>query len=216
MVASLIFPQTTDGTGAYPRFPGAAKWRGCRVGLLGGSFNPAHEGHYHIATEALKRMQLDAVWWLVTPGNPLKTTQHTADLKKRLAAAKKWTRHPKFHLSNIEARLGTRFSVDTLENLIILCPNTDFVWLMGADNMAGFDHWLDWETIAHLLPIAIFDREGYSMPALNSKFARRFVRQRLSPNRAKNLPGKTAPLWCFIPCRKNPASATAIRASGIW
>jgi len=161
-------------------------------------------------------MQLDAVWWLVTPGNPLKSKHDTADFEKRIAATKKWATHPKFHVSNLETRLGTQFSVDTVESLITLCPDTDFVWLMGADHMAGFDKWLDWETIAHLLPIAIFDREGYSISALNGKFARRFTKARISPNRVKGLPGSAAPAWCFVPSRRNPASATAIRASGKW
>jgi nicotinate-nucleotide adenylyltransferase len=191
-----------------PRHPA----RGRRIGLLGGSFNPAHEGHLHISREALKRLKLDQVWWLVSPQNPLKPAAGMAELAERVAAAQRIAKDRRILVTAIERRLGTRYTIDTLRALHRRFPHTDFVWLMGADNLAQISRWKGWQDIFAALPIAVFDRPAYSLRALSSQAAQRFAARRLAPERAGELATSPPPAWSFIRCRLNPASATEIRA----
>ena len=188
--------------------------RRLRIGLLGGSFNPAHAGHLHISKLALQRLGLDYVWWLVSPQNPLKPVDGMAPLPDRLrGAAAVAGRHPRRRVSAIEARLGTRYTVDTLAALRRHFPATRFVWLMGADNLAQMPRWRQWSRIFHLVAIAVFDRGSYSMRALAGKAARRFRRFRVSPDGARSLASRSLPAWAFLPTPLDATSATAIRAA---
>ena len=186
--------------------------RRLRIGLLGGSFNPAHAGHLHISRLALQRLGLDYVWWLVSPQNPLKPVRGMASLAERLRGAVAVARrHPRIRVSAIEARLGTRYTVDTLAALRRHFPATRFVWLMGADNLSQLVRWRQWSRIFHLVAIAVFARGSYVMKALAGKAARRFRRFRVSSGRARGLASKPLPAWAFLPTPLNTASATAIR-----
>jgi nicotinate-nucleotide adenylyltransferase len=187
--------------------------RGTRIGLLGGSFNPAHEAHLQIARDALKRLGLDEVWWLVSPQNPLKPAQGMAELDRRIAAAREVaSREPRIRVSGLESLLDTVYSAQTLRRLLSLLPERRFVWLMGADNLLQIDRWQDWTQIFHLVPVAVFDRPPYSVKALSSKAARRFSTGRLAEGKARSLVKTPPPAWVFIHGRKNPLSATGIRA----
>src|SRR5688572_22156185 len=149
-----------------------------RIGLLGGSFNPAHDGHRDISLAALAYLGLDEVWWMVSPQNPLKPVKGMASFAERMAAAKAIADHPRIRVTDIEARLGTQFTADTLRKLVTRFPSCRFVWLMGADNLAQISSWRDWTRIFHLTPIAVFDRPTYTMKALTALAARRFQRAR--------------------------------------
>jgi len=149
------------------------------IGLLGGSFNPAHRGHRAISLFAIEALGLDEVWWLVSPGNPLKDSKDMAPLAARLASARQAARRAPIRPTAIETRLGTRYTVDTLRRLVRLYPNRRFIWLMGADNLAQFHRWRDWRRIAALVPIAVATRPGYDARALKAPawgWLRRFVR----------------------------------------
>ena len=185
------------------------RWRGLRVGLLGGSFNPAHEGHRHIAETALKALDLHAVWLMVSPGNPLKDPLSMASFNDRLKSAKQQAGHPMVFASDIEQKLGTCRTADTLDALQTAMPETNFIWLMGADNMQQFDRWFAWQKIVDLLPIAIFDRPTYSIAALTSRFARTYASRRTHPGKIWR---KATPAWCFVTLPRHHASATAVRA----
>lgn len=183
-----------------------------RVGLLGGSFNPAHDGHRHISLIALKRLQLDRVWWLVSPQNPLKPAAGMASLEDRVQGAQKIADHPRITVSTIEQRLRTRYTVDTLGALQHHWPGVQFVWLMGADNLAQLPRWRNWNQIMRLMPMAVLDRPGSGIKALHGKAAQRYAVARLPLASASRLVSQPAPAWIFIPCRLHPASSTAIRA----
>lgn len=187
--------------------------RAVRVGLLGGSFNPAHEGHRHISLVALRCLGLDEVWWLVSPQNPLKSRVGMAPLMPRLVTAQRIAAHPRIRVTDLESRLGTQFTADTLIHLRRCFPRTHFVWLMGADNLMQIDRWRDWEKIFATMPIAVFDRGAYSFPALSGRAASRFACARWT-GAAINLAGRSLPAWSFIRCRRHAASATALRAQG--
>jgi nicotinate-nucleotide adenylyltransferase len=182
-----------------------------RIGLLGGSFNPAHDGHRYISLLALKRLALDEVWWLVSPQNPLKASAGMAELASRLDEARAVARHRRIVVSDIERRLGTRFTADTLAALGQRYPRHAFVWLMGADNLAQIEQWKDWPKIFNSAPIAVIDRSTYSYRALAGKAARRFRRARLDTRRAKSLAAAEPPAWVFIRGKPHPASATGVR-----
>jgi nicotinate-nucleotide adenylyltransferase len=184
-----------------------------RVGLLGGSFNPAHGGHLHISLAALKRLRLDEVWWLVSPQNPLKPARGMAGLAERLAGAARMARHPAIRVSALETALGTRYTADTLEALRMRFPRARFVWLMGADNLQQIPRWRRWIGIFHSVPVAILDRSPYSFKALAGKAARRFARSRVASRRAGGLSDMRPPAWIFLHIRPHPASATGIRAA---
>ena len=184
-----------------------------RIGLLGGSFNPAHDGHRDISLAALKLFQLDAVWWLVTPGNPLKDdSDYTyAPYEERLGAARRAADHPRIVVSNFEDRKGLQYTVDTLEALHDLWPQIQFVWLMGADSLVEFDKWKNWRRIASLVPIAVFNRPGHEAAALASVAAKELALFRVPAGRAADIVTADPPAWTFIETTKNPASATEIR-----
>lgn len=187
--------------------------RGMVVGLLGGSFDPAHEGHAHITREALKRMGLDRVWWLVTPGNPLKARQ-PAPMAERLARARAVMPDPRVEITDLEARLGTRATADTIDHLRAIYPGVHFVWLMGADNLVQFHRWERWRDILRSVPVGVLARPGSGVAARNSVAARAFRVHQI--DRGENLRGKAAPAWCFVNIPMNAASSSAIRARGDW
>jgi nicotinate (nicotinamide) nucleotide adenylyltransferase/ribosome silencing factor RsfS/YbeB/iojap len=181
---------------------------------LGGSFNPAHGGHLHLSRLALARLGLDAVWWLVSPQNPLKPALGMAPFAKRLGeAARLAAARPKIRVSGIEARLGTRYTADTLKALCRRFPRARFVWLMGGDNLVQFPHWRRWEDIFRSVPVAVFDRPGSAAKALAGRAARRFARARLSPRAARRLARAAPPAWIFFHTPRDPRSATRIRAA---
>jgi len=188
--------------------------RGLRIGLLGGSFNPAHGGHLNLSLAALKRLDLDRIWWLVSPQNPLKPDDGMAPFADRLASAEALAHHPRIDVSDIEAHLGTRFTADTLAALVSRCPAHDFVWLMGADNLIQIPAWDRWSRIFHTVPVAVFARPSYSLRALAGPAARRFRRHRLPEDEAGQLAGSRPPAWVFCHMRLDPTSASALRARG--
>lgn len=185
-----------------------------RVGLLGGSFNPAHAGHRHVSLEALKRLGVDEVWWLVTPQNPLKPEAGMAPFADRLARAAALARHPRIKVLDLEARLGTRYTRDTVVALQHFFPRVRFVWLMGADNLTQIRHWEHWTEIFSRVPIAVFARPTYYLKALAGLAARRFVRRRIGAAKARLLADLEPPAWVFLPIRLDASSATEIRAHG--
>ncbi len=189
---------------------------GRRIGLLGGSFNPAHDAHLHISLIALRRLKLDAVIWLVSPQNPLKDTAGMASLKRRLERAREVATHPNIFVSSIETALDTRFAIDTLSALKSKFPKARFVWLMGGDNLAGFHLWHRWEDIAKLVPMAVIARPRFTTRALASPAAQQLRAARKNAADAGNLAEQAPPTWVFIQERLDPSSATAIRASGVW
>ncbi len=183
-----------------------------RIGLLGGSFNPAHDAHREISLFALKRLKLDRVWWLVSPGNPLKDVSDLPDLAARINAAQKIARDPRIVVTGIEAELGTRYTVDTIAKLRRRFPRARFVWLMGADNLSQFSRWRAWQSIAELLPIAVIDRPSHSLSASASAAAQRLARHRLDATRAHELADCEPPAWVFLRGLKLPLSSTQLRA----
>ncbi|MFT7058362.1 MAG: nicotinate-nucleotide adenylyltransferase [Pseudorhodobacter sp.] len=185
------------------------------IGLLGGSFDPAHAGHAHLTREALRRFGLDRVWWLVTPGNPLKVRQ-PAPMASRLAEARKVMQHPRVVITDIEARLGTRYTAQTLRALQTRYPGVRFVWLMGADNLAQLHKWDHWRDIMRRVPIGVLARPGSRSGARLSKAAEVFLSARLKPGQAQLLGQKAAPCWCFVNIPMMKASSSAIRARGEW
>ncbi len=188
---------------------------GTTVGLLGGSFDPAHDGHVHITREALKRFRLDRVWWLVSPGNPLKP-HGPAPLDIRLDHARAIMRHPRVEITGIEARLGTRFTAETLSALSALYPEVRFTWLMGADNLADFHRWDRWAEIMQAVPVGVIARPGERVAARTSPAARRFRAARLPGRAAELLARATPPRWCLVNVPMVAHSSTAIRAAGGW
>lgn len=188
---------------------------GMVVGLLGGSFDPAHEGHVHITREALKRFGLDRVWWLVTPGNPLKA-QGPAPLPDRLARARLLMRHPRVEVTDLEVRMGTRFTAETLAGLIRHYPGVRFVWLMGADNLAQFHRWENWQWIMDSVPVGVLARPGGGASARLSPAARAFAAARLPQGAAGTLGHRHAPAWCYVSLPMVDLSSSAIRARGEW
>lgn len=196
---------------APPRPYSGPLYAGLRIGLLGGSFNPAHAGHRHISLYALKALGLDQVWWLVSPQNPLKSTRGMASLPERMTEARRVARHPRIQVTAIERDLGTRYTADTLAELKRRFPRTRFVWLMGADNLRQIPRWRHWTRIFRLVPVAVLARPTYSMNALGGIAAQRYARRRVKEHRAKGLAGQTTPAWIFLRNPLHPASATAIR-----
>lgn len=188
------------------------KGRPLRVGLLGGSFNPAHDGHRHISLQALDRLQLDQVWWLVSPQNPLKAPEGMAALEKRLAKARDVADHPRIIATDIERSLGTTLTAEVLPRLKRRFPQHRFVWLMGADNLIQIPRWHRWTSIFHTVAIAVFARPSYSLRALSGRAARRFARARVPEQRASRLVERHPPAWAFLHTPLNATSATDIRA----
>lgn len=183
---------------------------GRRIGLLGGSFNPAHEGHLHISLEALKRLKLDEVWWLVSPQNPLKTSGELADYTTRLASAQALAQHPRIKVLTLERDQALYYTIDTLRYLKRRSRDR-FVWLMGADNLLNFHRWRAWRAIANLVPIAVLDRAPYGAKALHGRFASRLHRRRLLERFAAALADALPPAWCYLSIPRHPLSATYLR-----
>jgi nicotinate-nucleotide adenylyltransferase len=188
-----------------PAFPGM------RIALMGGSFNPAHEGHRHISLEALKRLRLDVVWWVVSPQNPLKTRAGMADFETRLAQAAAVASHPRVIVADFERAVGAGYTIDTVRFLLRRYPGTSFVWIMGADGLASFHCWRAWRDIMHAVPMAVFDRPGWRYRALAAAAATAFSRARLAESRAGLLAGATPPAWSFLSIPLSAASSTALR-----
>lgn len=185
---------------------------GQRIGLLGGSFDPAHAGHRHISLEALARLELDQVWWLVSPGNPLKNHDRLGALNQRITDAKAVAHHPRIKVTGFEAELGTSFTAETLDFLCGRVRGVHFVWLMGADNLASFDRWRAWRGIMQLMPVAVFDRPGWRYRALGSRAASAFAAVRVPASESRRLPRFAAPAWTFLSIRLSDLSSTALRS----
>jgi nicotinate-nucleotide adenylyltransferase len=198
-----------------PRFALPYAAAGQVVGLLGGSFDPAHAGHAHITREALKRFGLDAVWWLVSPGNPLKDAG-PASMVDRLTRARAVMAHPRVEVTDVEARLGTRFTAETIAALQARYPRVRFVWLMGADNLAQFHLWRDWREIMARVPVGVLARPGDRVAARTSPAARLFARDRIAEGASQLLGAAEAPAWCFVNVPMMDHSSSAIRARGDW
>lgn len=203
-------PRPPDTRAGLPR-----AGRGQAVGLLGGSFDPAHEGHAHATREALRRFGLDRVWWLVSPGNPLKA-HGPAPLALRMARARAVMRHPRVEVTDVEARLGTRHTAQTLAALGRLYPGVRFVWLMGADNLAQLHRWEDWRRIVEGVPVGVLARPGLRVSARRSVAAAVYARARLRPGEAPRLARAEPPAWCLVNMPMLDVSSSAIRAAGGW
>lgn len=190
---------------------------GMRIGLLGGSFNPPHAAHRAISLFALKRLKLDRVWWLLTPGNPLKDNGRLHGLDERATAAREVASDPRIDISCLEAVIGTRYTVDTIIHLRRRVSGVHFVWIMGADNLAQFHRWQDWRRIAAEVPIAVIDRPPQSFRALAAPAAQALARYRLPANRAALLADQHAPAWVFLTGMKLNLSSTGLRnPDGSW
>ncbi len=185
------------------------------VGLLGGSFDPPHEGHVQITKVALQRFALDRVWWLVSPGNPLKA-RGPAPMAERMAAARAIQRDPRVVVTDLEARIGTRYTAETLRWLRRHRPGVRFVWLMGADNLAQFHRWQDWEEIMKMVPVGVLARPGARISAQMSKAARVHAADRMEQGAARRLGLVQPPAWVFVNMPLVAQSSTAIRAQGGW
>ncbi len=188
---------------------------GQAIGLLGGSFDPPHAGHVHLTKEALKRFGLDRVWWLITPGNPLKE-RGPAPLDQRLLAAKDLMRHPRVEVTGIETQIGTRYTAETIAKLQQLYPQTRFVWLMGADNLAQFHRWDRWQQIIQNVPVGVLARPGGRIPARTSTAAQLYADYRVRKRDAFGLAHHAAPAWSFVNMPMVSESSSAIRAQGAW
>lgn len=185
---------------------------GQRVGVMGGSFNPPHAGHLVVAASALKRLGLDQLWWVVTPGNPLKSHGGLPPLEQRLELCRRIARHPRMRVTGFEAALGTAYTADTLAFLVARYPGVRWIWVMGADNLASFHRWQHWRRIASLLPLAVVDRPGFRLKAVASKAARTFGRGRLDEARAGGLWRRRPPGWTLLSTRLSMASSTELRS----
>lgn len=181
---------------------------GMRIGLYGGSFDPPHEGHRHVALLALKRLGLDRVWWIVGPGNPLKDRSHLPSSTDRLRAARAVARHPRMTVTDFEATLGARYTVQTVRYLVRRCPGVRFTYLVGADSFATLHRWRAWEEIASLVSIAVIDRPGWTIRALHGRAARRFAAARVP---ARALSARAPPAWSFVEGPRSNLSSTSLR-----
>ena len=186
---------------------------GMRIGLFGGTFDPPHAAHRGACLLAMKRIGLDRVWWLVTPGNPLKDTHGLAPLAKRVVAACELAHHPRIDVTDLEAQLGTRYTYETVSYLVRRCPHVRFVWIMGADNLRSFHRWQRWRGIASLVPIVVVDRLGPSLYASAGVAGQALSRARLPEAAARTLPERTPPAWIYLHGLKSPLSSTALRAA---
>jgi nicotinate-nucleotide adenylyltransferase len=182
-----------------------------RIGLFGGTFDPPHEAHLNACLLGMKRLELDRVWWIVTPANPLKDTRGLAPLDRRIRAIKAFTQHPRINVTGFEATIGTRYTFDTVAFLVRRCPGVRFVWIMGADNLRSFHRWQKWRGIANLVPIAVVDRLGPSLYASAGVAGQALAKWRLPESAAKSLAGRRPPAWIYLHGLKSPLSSTALR-----
>ncbi|MFU8862516.1 MAG: nicotinate-nucleotide adenylyltransferase [Rhodobacterales bacterium] len=185
------------------------------IGLLGGSFDPAHAGHVHITNVALRRFGLDRVWWLVSPGNPLKA-RGPAPMADRIVRARALLRDPRVTVTDFEARAGTRYTAQTIAALQAAYPAVRFVWLMGADNLVQFDKWQDWQQIMARVPVGVLARPGQNLSARASRAARIFRSARIKSTASRTLAQSEAPAWCFVNAPLMDISSSAIRARSNW
>jgi nicotinate-nucleotide adenylyltransferase len=188
---------------------------GQRIGLFGGSFNPAHAGHVAVATYALKRLQLDWVWWMVSPQNPLKDKSATGEYETRLEHTRELARHPRFIVTDLERQVAAKYTADTLHHLRFAMRRAHFVWIMGADSLANLHHWHHWTDIAEALPLAVLARPGYSLRALGSYAALRYDKTQLDADAAAALATSKTPAWSFISMPLKSESSSAIRRAAI-
>jgi nicotinate-nucleotide adenylyltransferase len=199
-------PSSADLNTAMP-----LAFAGQRIGLMGGTFNPPHAGHATCASTAIRRLRLDQLWWMVTPGNPLKSGDGLPPLAERIGASRKFAADPRIKVTGFEAALGSRYTYDTLRFVMRRLPGVHFVWVMGADNLAGFDRWQHWRDIARLVPIAVVDRPGWRLRALASPAATSLARYRVAEDLAGRLPVMAPPAWTLLSTRLSEASSTALR-----
>lgn len=185
---------------------------GMSVGLFGGSFNPPHDGHLLVAELALRRIGLDQLWWMVTPGNPLKENSELPSLSSRIAWSEAMNDDPRVKVTAFEARYNVQYTAQTLALVKARNPGVRFVWIMGADNLATFHHWQAWRTIAMTFPIAVIDRPGSTLSFLSSVMAKAFWQARIDEGDAALLPQLHPPAWTFLHGPRSPLSSTAIRA----
>ncbi|MEQ7154998.1 nicotinate-nucleotide adenylyltransferase [Brevundimonas aurifodinae] len=185
---------------------------GMAVGLFGGSFNPAHDGHAHVAETAMRRLDLDRVVWLVSPQNPLKDSAGTAPLSDRMASARAVALGPRMIVSDFETRAGTHWTIDTLRAIRARHPGVHFVWLMGSDNLESFHRWRGWTDIMRMMPVAVIARPGSLLESRAAPTAMRFAASRVSAGEARLLPRMQAPAWTYLTAPLNPSSSTALRA----
>lgn len=185
---------------------------GQKIGLFGGSFNPPHEGHLNLCDLALKRLELDQIWWMVTPGNPLKDTSQLAPLEERIKKCRVMTTHPKIKITAFEAKYKVRYTADTLRIVQRLRPRNDFVWLMGADNLADFHRWQDWREIANMMPIAVIDRPGSTLSYHSSQASITLSRYRIDEADGPLLSHMKPPAWTFLHGPRSSLSSTQLRA----
>lgn len=184
---------------------------GLTIGLYGGTFDPPHEAHRLVAETALRRLRLDRLWWMVTPGNPLKDHGRLPPLENRIAASRAVARHPRIVVTGFEAGTGLAYTAQTLGWVMRRRPGVRFVWIMGGDSLAGFHHWRDWPDIVRRLPIAVVDRPGATLSTLSAPMARAFARQRLPEHDAPALAHRSAPAWVYLHGPRSALSSTAIR-----
>jgi len=184
---------------------------GMRIGLFGGSFDPPHRGHLAVSLIALRALDLDQVWWLVSPQNPLKSNAPSQALEQRIRAIEALARHPRIRVTGIEATLGTRYTAETLKRLSPRLTGVDLVWMMGADSLAGFHRWRDWQAIAAGIPIAVFNRPGSALRSLASPAAKALSNVRIPERAAATLPQSQSPAWVFLSRPHVPLSSTELR-----
>ncbi|MGF1544646.1 MAG: nicotinate-nucleotide adenylyltransferase [Parvularculaceae bacterium] len=200
-----------SGGGAFDASRAPPRHDASRIGLLGGSFNPAHDGHRDVSVCALDALRLDAVWWLVSPGNPLKDPGEYAPYEERLATARRVANHRRIVASDFERRKGLQYTVDTLRMVTDLWPQARFVWLMGADSLRDFHRWRDWREIASLAPIAVFNRPGHEEAPVGAEAAIELAAFKVDSAEASSILEKEPPAWAFIGRTANPTSSTDIR-----
>jgi nicotinate-nucleotide adenylyltransferase len=212
-MSSVLHPAIASRFGSIAARPPVAG-AGQRIGLLGGTFNPPHAAHVLISEIALKRLQLDAIWWMVTPGNPLKARQGLPTVDDRVAAIGALTQDPRIVSTAFEAQLPTAYTAATLDFLRLRSPDANFVWVMGADCLAQFHRWYDWRHIFATMPIAVVDRPGWRFRAAASPAAHRFAANRLPEAQAARLPRLPAPAWTMLTGPLSPLSSTKLRGEG--
>lgn len=209
-----MMPPTAPTMTCHPMLPPVCA--GQRIGLMGGTFNPPHEGHAVCALTALRRLKLDQLWWMVTPGNPLKSGAGLPSLEERMAESRKLVSDPRITVTGFEASLGTSYTYATVRYLTRRLSGVHLVWVMGADNLAGFHRWQRWRDIAAAVPIAVVDRPGWRHRALASPAVGNLARFRVPESAAPLVPLMDPPAWVFLSTRLSPASSTALRtAAGV-
>jgi len=195
----------------YYKSIGLTKRRNMKIGLLGGSFNPAHDGHIYISNEALKRLELDEIWWLVSPQNPLKSNSTSAPMKIRLKNARSIAKGHNIRVEDLETKFKTNFTSKTLEFIIKRYSGSSFIWLMGADNLVEINRWFKWKSIFQIMPVAVFNRDVYSYSVINSIAGKHYYSKLHKTKDSKSIFKKPLPVWQFLHINKNPLSSTLLR-----